>query len=149
MDDWYKNNISPQWTALRKEALEILQREAELQEIVQLIGYDALPEPEKGILDTARSIREDYLQQSAYDDVDTYTSIKKQFLMLDTILEFGRYEADAIKRGVQSTRIGTLPTRKELSMIKWTKEEEVVPKVEEIKTNMNKQFKELIMEVAR
>jgi V/A-type H+-transporting ATPase subunit A len=149
MDDWYKNNISPQWTALRKEALEILQRESELQEIVQLIGYDALPEPEKGILDTARSIREDYLQQSAYDDVDTYTSIKKQFLMLDTILEFGRYEADAIKKGVQSTRIGTLPTRKELSMIKWTKEEEVIPKVEEIKTNMNKQFKELIMEVAR
>jgi V/A-type H+-transporting ATPase subunit A len=147
MDDWYKNNISPQWTALRKEALEILQREAELQEIVQLIGYDALPEPEKGILDTARSIREDYLQQSAYDDVDTYTSIKKQFLMLETILEFGRLEADAIKKGVQSTRIGTLPTRKELSMIKWTKEEDVGPKVEEIKTNMNKQFKELIMEV--
>jgi V/A-type H+-transporting ATPase subunit A len=149
MDDWYKNNISPQWTALRKEALEILQREAELQEIVQLIGYDALPEPEKGILDTARSIREDYLQQSAYDDVDTYTSIKKQFLMLETILEFGRLEADAIKKGVQSTRIGTLPTRKELSMMKWTKEEEVGPKVEEIKINMNKQFKELIMEVTR
>jgi V/A-type H+-transporting ATPase subunit A len=149
MDDWYKNNISPQWTALRKEALEILQREAELQEIVQLIGYDALPEPEKGILDTARSIREDYLQQSAYDDVDTYTSIKKQYLMLETILEFGRLEADAIKKGVQSIRIGTLPTRKELSMIKWTKEEEVGPKVEEIKTNMNQQFKELIMEVTR
>jgi V/A-type H+-transporting ATPase subunit A len=126
-----------------------LQREAELQEIVQLIGYDALPEPEKGILDTARSIREDYLQQSAYDDVDTYTSIKKQYLMLETILEFGRLEADAIKKGVQSIRIGTLPTRKELSMIKWTKEEEVGPKVEEIKTNMNQQFKELIMEVTR
>jgi V/A-type H+-transporting ATPase subunit A len=67
--------------------------------------------------------------------------------MLETILEFGRLEADAIKKGVQSTRIGTLPTRKELSMIKWTKEEDVGPKVEEIKTNMNKQFKELIMEV--
>ena len=100
MDEWYKHNISPQWTTLRKEALGILQRESELQEIVQLIGYDALPEPEKGILDTARSIREDYLQQSAYDEVDTYTSIKKQFLMLSTILEFGRLEADAIKKGV-------------------------------------------------
>jgi V/A-type H+-transporting ATPase subunit A len=69
--------------------------------------------------------------------------------MLETILEFGRLEADAIKKGVQSIRIGTLPTRKELSMIKWTKEEEVGPKVEEIKTNMNQQFKELIMEVTR
>ncbi|MGN6351445.1 MAG: V-type ATP synthase subunit A, partial [Candidatus Nitrosocosmicus sp.] len=66
MSDWYKNNVSSEWIPLRQEALELLQRESELQEIVQLIGYDALPEPEKGILDTARSIREDYLQQSAY-----------------------------------------------------------------------------------
>ena len=67
MADWYKSNVSKDWIALRKEALEILQKESELQEIVQLVGYDALPEPEKGILDTARSIREDYLQQSAFD----------------------------------------------------------------------------------
>jgi len=149
MDEWYKHNISPQWTTLRKEALGILQRESELQEIVQLIGYDALPEPEKGILDTARSIREDYLQQSAYDEVDTYTSIKKQFLMLATILEFGRLEADAIKKGVTSTKISSIGTRKELSMIKWTKEDQVEQKVEEIKINMNNQFKELLMEVSR
>ncbi len=148
MDEWYKNNISPQWTALRKEALGILQRESELQEIVQLIGYDALPEPEKGILDTARSIREDYLQQSAYDEVDTYTSIKKQFLMLSTILDFGRLEADAIKKGVTSTKISSIGTRKDLSMIKWTKEEGVEQKVEEIKINMKNQFKELLTEVS-
>jgi len=149
MDEWYKHNISPQWTALRKEALGILQRESELQEIVQLIGYDALPEPEKGILDTARSIREDYLQQSAYDEVDTYTSIKKQFLMLSTILEFGRLESDAIKKGVTSTIISSIGTRKDLSMIKWTKEDGVEQKVEEIKINMKNQFKELLMEVSR
>ncbi len=149
MDEWYKHNISPLWTTLRKEALGILQRESELQEIVQLIGYDALPEPEKGILDTARSIREDYLQQSAYDEVDTYTSIKKQFLMLSTILEFGRLEADAIKKGVTSTIISSIGTRKDLSMIKWTKEDGVEQKVEEIKINMKNQFKELLMEVSR
>jgi len=148
MDEWYKHNISPLWTALRKEALGILQRESELQEIVQLIGYDALPEPEKGILDTARSIREDYLQQSAYDEVDTYTSIKKQFLMLSTILEFGRLEADAIKKGVTSTKISSIGTRKDLSMIKWTKEDAVEQQVEEIKINMKNQFKELVMEVS-
>jgi len=148
MDEWYKHNISPLWTTLRKEALGILQRESELQEIVQLIGYDALPEPEKGILDTARSIREDYLQQSAYDEVDTYTSIKKQFLMLSTILEFGRLEADAIKKGVTSTKISSIGTRKDLSMIKWTKEDGVEQQVEEIKINMKNQFKELVMEVS-
>ena len=149
MDEWYKHNISPLWTTLRKEALGILQRESELQEIVQLIGYDALPEPEKGILDTARSIREDYLQQSAYDEVDTYTSIKKQFLMLSTILEFGRLEADAIKKGITSTKISSIGTRKDLSMIKWTKEDGVEQQVEEIKINMKNQFKELLMEVSR
>src|SRR5438067_5385296 len=70
MTNWYSQNVSPEWVPFRKEALEILQRESELEEIVQLVGYDALPEPEKGILDTARSLREDYLQQSAYDEVD-------------------------------------------------------------------------------
>ena len=149
MDEWYKHNISPQWTALRKEALGILQRESELQEIVQLIGYDALPEPEKGILDTARSIREDYLQQSAYDEVDTYTSIKKQFLMLSTILEFGRLEADAIKKGITSMKISSIGTRKDLSMIKWTKEDGVEQKVDDIKINMKNQFQELLTEASR
>jgi len=147
MFDWYKNNVSPDWIPLRQEALEILQRESELQEIVQLIGYDALPEPEKGILDTARSIREDYLQQSAYDEVDTYTSIKKQYLMLSTILEFGRMESDAIKKGVLSSKVGALDARKLISKIKWTKEEEVEQLVNEIKINMAKQFDNLLVEV--
>ncbi|MGI0006405.1 MAG: V-type ATP synthase subunit A, partial [Nitrosotalea sp.] len=125
MGDWYKNNVSASWISSRKEALEILQKESELQEIVQLVGYDALPEPEKGVLDTARSIREDYLQQSAYDDVDTYTSIRKQFLMLSTILEFGKMEADAIKKGITSVKVGQLESRKMISKIKWTKEDQV------------------------
>ncbi len=147
MSDWYKNNVSSEWITLRQQALEILQRESELQEIVQLIGYDALPEPEKGILDTARSIREDYLQQSAYDEVDTYTSIKKQYLMLSTILEFGTMESDAIKKGVISSKIGDLDARKLISKIKWTKEEEVEQLVNEIKINMAKQFDKLLTEV--
>lgn len=148
MDEWYKNNVSAEWTSLRKEALEILQRESELQEIVQLIGYDALPEPEKGILDTARSIREDYLQQSAYDEVDTYTSIKKQFLMLSTILEFGRMETEAIKKGIPSSKISALEAKKGLSMIKWTREDEVEQKVNEVRLNMKNQFNNLLMEVS-
>ncbi|MGN6350154.1 MAG: ATP synthase beta subunit C-terminal domain-containing protein, partial [Candidatus Nitrosocosmicus sp.] len=109
--------------------------------------YDALPEPEKGILDTARSIREDYLQQSAYDEVDTYTSIKKQYLMLSTILEFGRMESDAIKKGVLSSKIGELDARKLISKIKWTKEEDVEQLVNEIRINMANQFEKLLTEV--
>jgi V/A-type H+-transporting ATPase subunit A len=147
MTNWYNNNVSSEWIPHRKEALEILQRESELQEIVQLIGYDALPEPEKGILDTARSIREDYLQQSAYDEVDTYTSIKKQNLMLSMILEFGRMEAEAIKKGVPSSKVGALEARKLLSKMKWTKEEEVEQLINEIKINMKQQYDNLLLEV--
>ena len=148
MGDWYNANISKEWIQLRKEALEILQRESELQEIVQLVGYDALPEPEKGVLDTARSIREDYLQQSAYDEVDTYTSSRKQYLMLSVILEFGRMEADAIKKGIPSSKIGVLEVRKMISKIKWTREDQVEQLLTEIKTNMKQQFNSLLIEVS-
>jgi len=148
MNEWYKDNISSDWIKRRQEALEILQRESELQEIVQLIGYDALPEPEKGILDTARSIREDFLQQSAYDEVDTYSSIKKQYLMLSIILEFGKFEAEAIKKGISSSKVGSLEVRKQISMIKWTKEEEIDALINQIKINMKQQFDKLLMEIA-
>ncbi len=147
MNDWYKSNISADWITRRQEALEILQRESELQEIVQLIGYDALPEPEKGILDTARSIREDFLQQSAYDEVDTYTSIKKQYMMLSVILEFGNLEAEAIKKGIPSSKVGSLEVRKQISMMKWTKEEQIDQLIKEIKLNMKQQFEKLLVEI--
>jgi len=147
MGEWYKNNVGNDWVTLRKEALEILQRESELQEIVQLVGYDALPEPEKGVLDTARSIREDYLQQSAYDEVDTYTSIKKQYKLLKIILDFGRRESDAIKKGATSSKIGALESRKMISRIKWTKEDQVDKLVDDTFTTMQKEFNTLMIEV--
>ena len=146
MADWYKSNVSKDWIALRKEALEILQKESELQEIVQLVGYDALPEPEKGILDTARSIREDYLQQSAFDEVDTYTSIQKQYKMLSTILEFGKKEADVIKKGSTSAKVGALESRGMIPKMKWTKEEELEKLLNDINSKMKQEFDTLSKE---
>ena len=146
MADWYKSNVSKDWIALRKEALEILQKESELQEIVQLVGYDALPEPEKGILDTARSIREDYLQQSAFDEVDTYTSIQKQHKMLSTILEFGKKEADVIKKGSTSAKVGALESRGMIPKMKWTKEEELEKLLNDINSKMKQEFDSLAKE---
>jgi len=138
--DWYKTNVSKDWNDLRKEAIEIIQKESELQEIVQLVGYDALPEPEKGILDTARTIREDYLQQSAFDEVDTYTSIQKQHKMLFTILEFGRKEADVIKKGSTSAKVGALESRGKIPKMKWTKEEELEKLLIDINSKMKQEF---------
>jgi len=149
MTNWYSQNVSPERVPFRKEALEILQRESELEEIVQLVGYDALPEPEKGILDTARSLREDYLQQSAYDEVDTYTSIRKQFLMLSVILDFGRMEANAIRKGVRASRIGDLDARKLISKMKWTPEDHIEQLLLEIRTSMSQQFEGLLIQVTQ
>jgi len=148
MADWYKSNVSKEWLNLRAEALELLQKESELQEIVQLVGYDALPEPEKGILDTARSIREDYLQQSAFDEVDTYSSIQKQFKMLDIILEFGRMEDKAIKKGVPAAKASSLESRGMIPKMKWTKEEQLDQLANDIKTKMKEEFANISKEAS-
>ena len=128
---------------MRNEAMALLQQEAELQEIVQLVGSDALPEREKGVLDVARMVREDYLQQSAYDDVDTYTSIQKQYLMLRNILKFGELEKEAIDRGVSLARIIQLPVREKLARMKTTSEKDGLEVFENIHKEMLTVFSEL------
>jgi V/A-type H+-transporting ATPase subunit A len=118
LEPWTRANIAADWMALRQRAVQTLQQEAELQEIVQLVGVDALPEREKAVLDVSRMLREDYLQQSAYDDVDTYTSIQKQYRMLRAILTFGEKEQEAIARGATVQQVQRLPVREKLSRMK-------------------------------
>ncbi len=134
---WYRAELSGEFVTLRQRALELLQKESELQEIVQLVGVDALPEREKAILDVARMLREDYLQQSAYDEVDTYTSIQKQLRMLRAILSFGDREQEAVERGVTVQTMQKLPVRTKLSRMKW------IPEAE-----LGAQFDQLELEVA-
>ncbi len=135
---WFGQNLSKEFVPLRQKALETLQKESELQEIVQLVGVDALPEREKATLDVARMIREDYLQQSAYDDVDTYSSIQKQYRMLRAILQFGDQEQDAVGKGATVAQIQKLPVRTKLSRMKW------IPEAE-----LQKQFDALELEMAQ
>jgi len=144
---WYQNNVAKDWPDLRAEAIEILQKEAELQDIVQLVGYDALPESEKGVMDVAKMIREDYLQQSAYDPVDTYASIRKQYLMMSTILSFGHKEAEALKTGGQASQVAAMPVKSKISKIKWTPEDQVEAFVKEIASDMDSQFASLAKEI--
>ena len=125
LEAWYRSGLAKDFVQLRQRALEVLQKESELQEIVQLVGVDALPEREKGVLDVARMIREDYLQQSAYDEVDTYTSLKKQYRMMRAILSFGDREQDAIAKGATVGKLSTLPVRTKLSRMKWIPEAEL------------------------
>jgi V/A-type H+/Na+-transporting ATPase subunit A len=137
LDPWYRGNIAPDFGALRQQAIQTLQKESELQELVQLVGVDALPEREKVTLDIARSIREDFLQQSAYDDVDTYTSIKKQYRMLRTILRFGDQELDAVQKGATLAQIAKLPVRTQISRMKWIPETDLDSAFDKLELDMS------------
>ncbi len=132
LEPWYTASLSKDFIALRQKALETLQKESELQEIVQLVGVDALPEREKAVLDVARMLREDYLQQSAYDPVDTYTSIQKQARMLRAILRFGDLEQEAIGKGANVAAIQMLPVRTKLARMKWIPEAEAQKQFDEL-----------------
>ena len=144
IEPWYRKELGPDFVALRQRALETLQKESELQEIVQLVGVDALPEREKGILDVARMLREDYLQQSAYDEVDTYTSIKKQYHMLHAILSFGDQEQEAISHGATVSKLQALPIRTKLSRMKWIPESEASQQFEAVESEMGQAVRELV-----
>lgn len=127
---------------LRRIGMELLQKESELKEIVQLVGPDALPEEDKLILDTTKSLREDYLQQNAYDDVDMFCSLKKQNLMLKIILDLHNLSNEAIKKGVKVKDIENLSVKKKrVGKMKYVKE--IEKEVNEIKKEFESQLKEL------
>ncbi|MCE7749443.1 MAG: V-type ATP synthase subunit A [Candidatus Heimdallarchaeota archaeon] len=99
LEDYYSDNVSPEFPELRAEALALLQKDKELQDIVALVGPDALPPSEKIILETARMLKEDFLQQNAFHETDSFCSLEKQYLMLKTILRFYEKAQDLYRRG--------------------------------------------------
>ena len=122
---WYADKAGSDWHDLYQNAMKTLQKEAEINEIVQLVGYDALPEPDKLTLDVAKIIREDFLQQSAFDEVDTYTSMHKQYLMLKSIIELADAELDAVKRGVSTEQLSSIDAKQKIAKMKFVKEEAI------------------------
>ncbi len=138
--DWWHNKVDPEWKAMRDEAMALLQKESELEEIVKIVGPDALPEREKAILLVARMLREDYLQQDAFHEVDTYCLPKKQITMMRVILNFYRHTMRAIDAGIPVEEIAKLPVREEIGRMKYN------PNIEEIAALMERtkeQFEEL------
>jgi len=123
---WFAENVAPDWHEYRDRAMFILQKETELQEIVQLVGPDALPESEKIILEVARMLREDFLQQFAFDDVDAYCPPKKAYLMLKVIMAFYDSATAALNRGVSLRQILELPVKDQISQLKTTPHDEAI-----------------------
>jgi V/A-type H+/Na+-transporting ATPase subunit A len=118
VQDWFATSGFSDWKDLRARAMYLLQKEVELQEIVQLVGPDALPESEKAILEITRMIREDFLQQSAYHDVDSFCSLDKQYWMLRVILSFHERVDQAMGKGVPLVKILKLPIKTEIGRMK-------------------------------
>ncbi len=119
---WYDEHVSPDWVKLRNDAMELLQKESELQEIVQLVGSDALPEDQQLTLEVARMIREYFLQQNAYHEVDTFCPMDKQFKLLKSIMSWGDKAHNALDSGAPIEDIMKLKTKDDLAKVKYEKE---------------------------
>ncbi|MCK4510118.1 V-type ATP synthase subunit A, partial [bacterium] len=112
--EYFRTEVSEEWEGLRQESMRILQQEAELKEIARLVGTDALSDRDRLMLATAKSLREDFLHQNAFDDVDTYTSFPKQYKMLSNIIGFDRLSRDALEQGVTTEELFALPVQENL-----------------------------------
>ncbi len=120
--EWYNNNVSAEWMKCRARFMQILHEEAELKEIVKLIGMDALSANDRLKMETARSIREDFLHQLAFHEVDTYTSLKKQLYMMKLILGFNDEAADVIAKGADVEAVAGLAVREKIGRFKYVEE---------------------------
>ena len=125
MEKWFNAEVESDWTELRGRLMLLLQEEAELDEIVKLVGMDALSAPDRLKLEAARSIREDFLHQDAFHEVDTFTSLKKQHMMMLLVLAYYDQVGEALNKGVNIERLVNLPVRETIGRFKYTPEGEL------------------------
>ena len=138
---WFDKNVSDDWMSLRQKMMTLLQEEAELDEIVQMVGMDALSPGDRLKMEAARSIREDFLHQNSFHEVDTYTSLEKQHYMMKLVLAFYEEGAAALKEGVQINDLVKLPVREKIGRYKYTLEDNLTGEYEAVD-------KELTAEIA-
>ena len=146
LEPWYIKHYGEQFVINRDEVMRILQKEAELKDIVQLVGAEALPDEERLVLEIGRMIREDFLRQSAFDETDAYTSMKKQTFMISIILHFRKRAQHAVSAGVSADKIGKLKVRESISRMKEIKEDEVDKAEPKLKSEIDSEFNALLKE---
>jgi len=125
LENFWEKNVAPDFSANRNLAMQILQQEAELEEIVRLVGVESLSFRERFVLEIARSIREDFLQQSAFQEVDTFSSLRKQYLMLKLIITYYQEGVKALEKGLSLRDILSLPVRERIGRAKYIPEEKI------------------------
>ena len=140
---WFNKPETPDFMEQQVEMLALLQKEAELQEIVQLVGADALPPRERGTLEVARMIREDFLQQNAYHEIDSFCSLEKQYLMARIILQWYNHLNDAIEHGIRVEKVQEMKIKDVIARMKYAQNEGFRTKYEEIAKVMTEEFEQL------
>ena len=142
MENWFNSNVAEDWTAQRTKIMGLLQDEAELQEIVQLVGMDALSAPDRLKLEAARSIREDFLHQNAFDDIDTYTSLEKQHDMMLLITGYYEKALAALNGGVDIQKLIDLPVREQIGRFKYTEPANLKQNFDQVMAQLDKELNE-------
>ncbi|MCL2863930.1 MAG: V-type ATP synthase subunit A [Lachnospiraceae bacterium] len=141
MEKWFSAQVNERWHINRQKMMTLLQEEAELEEIVKMVGMDALSSMDRLKMEAARSIREDFLHQNSYHEVDTYTSLKKQFLMMNLVMAYYDNAIEALSDGGSMNKLIALPVREKIGRYKYTTEERIESEYEAI-------FTELCVEVS-
>ncbi len=143
LEGWFNQNVAPDWSSLVQRTMALLQVESELDEIVRLVGIDALSFRDRLTLESTRSIREDYLHQNAYHEVDTYSSPRKQYLMLKVILAFYDKSLVALQEDAPFSKLVKMPVREKIGRLKYVPEEDVQAQYELILSELESQIRAL------
>ncbi len=140
---WFNSNVSEKWMDLRARMMQMLNDEAALDEIVKLVGMDALSAPDRLKLEAARSIREDFLHQDAFHEVDTYTDLQKQYLMMELVLNYYDVSLEYLGKGVAIDSIVKLPVRERIGRFKYVPKEKIKEEFDTIIKNIAKEIDDL------
>ena len=141
---WFDENVDEDWMKLRQELMSLLQEEASLNEIVKMVGMDALSPQDRLKMEAARSIREDFLHQNSFDEIDTYTSMQKQFYMQKLVYLFYEESAKALKEGANINDIVAMDVREDIGRYKYTEESNIEERYKEVHDALIREISGLI-----
>ena len=136
MGRWFDENVAPDWMELRQRLMSLLQDEAQLEEIVKMVGMDALSAPDRLKMEAARSIREDFLHQNSFHEIDTYTPLRKQYLMMRLVLAFYDQCSEALKNGSSINDLLKMAVRERIGRYKYTPDEKIETEYEAVKAEL-------------
>ncbi len=140
MEDWFNDAVEKDWMSTRQELMSLLQEEASLNEIVKMVGMDALSPQDRLKMEAARSIREDFLHQNSFDEVDTYTSLRKQYYMMKLVYAFYESGVNALKEGANINDIVALSVREDIGRYKYTLEADIDSEYEEVSEKLHREM---------